>query len=460
MQEIDILIENGTLVTMDAERRIVTGGFIAVDNGRILEVGKSADLDGRYRPGKTLSATDRVVLPGFINGDSHVTGMLYRCFVPDDVNSYAMIYEWVFPMYEGFTPEDEYHATRLSCLEMLRTGTTTFAEGGSADDVESVAKAVDETGIRAVLGRWCMDLVQSDSKFSMTTGEALEDIARLLKKFAAPGHPRIDFHPMLLGIGTASDELVTGALALADEYGKTLSMHRNEDEAEVNQCVEAAGRKPVEHLESIGALQGNLRLRHMALTSAGEIAALARHDVKVIADITSYLRLAYGITRHGSFPEMLDEGVCVSLGIDGATSSDFLDMGRAMHLAASLFKDCRMDGNLIPAEQALEMATINGAKSLGMEHEIGSLEPGKKADIVLFDRQRPEWVPMWDPVGTLVWSADGKSVDTVIVGGRVVLEGGEFTSLDEREMLAQAAIQAKACNDRIGLPFKSRWPVV
>ncbi len=460
MQEIDILIDRGTLVTVDAERRIVTDGYIAIDAGRILEIGKSAALNGKYRPRKTISAADRVVLPGFINGDSHVTGMLYRCFVPDHVNSYAMIYEWVFPMYEGFTPDDEYHATRLSCLEMLRTGTTTFAEGGSTDDVESVARAVDETGMRAVLGRWCMDLVQGDSKFSMTTDEALEDNAGLLKKFSRLGHARIDFHPMLLGIGTASDELIKGALALADEYGKTMSMHRNEDEAEVMQCVEAVGSKPVEHLESIDALQGNLRLRHMALTSAEEIAALARHDVKVIADMTSYLRLAYGITRHGSFPEMLDQGVCVSLGIDGAASSDFLDMGRAMHVAASLFKDCRMDGNLIPAEQALEMATINGARSLGMDDEIGSLEAGKKADIILFDRQRPEWVPMWDPVSTLVWSADGKSVDTVIVDGQVVLESGEFTSLDEREMLARAADQAKACNDRIGLPFESRWPVV
>ena len=460
MREIDILIDRGTLVTMDPERRIVTDGCIAIDGGRILEVGKSAALDGKYRPRKTIAATDRVVLPGFINGDSHVTGMLYRCFVPDDVNSYTMVYEWVFPMYEGFTPEDELHATRLSCLEMLRTGTTTFAEGGSADDVESVAQAVDETGMRAVLGRWCMDLVQSDGKFSMTTDEALADNARLLEKFAGMGHPRIDFHPMLLGIGTASDELVKGALALADEYGKTLSMHRNEDEVEVMQCVEAVGKRPVEHLESIGALKSNLRLRHMAFTSAEEIAALARHDVKVIADLTSYLRLAYGITRHGRFPEMLNEGICVSLGIDGATSSDFLDMGRAMHLAASVFKDCRMDGSLIPAEQALEMATINGARSLGMEDQIGSLEPGKKADIILFDRQRPEWVPMWDPVSTLVWSADGKSVDTVIVDGQMVLEGGEFVALDEREMLTRAAAQAKACNERIGLPFKSRWPVV
>ena len=460
MQEIDILIENGTLVTMDAERRIVTDGFIAIDGGRILEVGKTAAVNGRYQPKKNLSATDRVVLPGFINGDSHITGMLYRCFVPDHVNSYAMIYEWVFPMYEGFAPEDEFHATRLSCLEMLRTGTTTVAEGGSADDVERVAQAVDETGIRAVLGRWCMDLVPGDSKFSMNTEQALRDIALHLEKFAALDHPRIAFHPMLLGIGTASDELIMGALALADEHGVTMSMHRNEDEAEVMQCVEAVGKKPIEHLESIGALSSNLRLRHMALTSPEEIAALARHDVKVIADMTSYLRLAYGITRHGSFPEMLDEGICVSLGIDGATSSDFLDMGRAMHVAASLFKDCRMDGNLIPAEQALEMATINGARSLGLEDEIGSLEPGKKADIILFDRQRPEWVPMWDPVSTLVWSADGKSVDTVIVDGQMVLEGGQFTALDEREMLAQAAAQARACNDRIGLPFKSRWPVV
>ena len=144
MREIDMLIDRGTLVTMDEQRRIIADGSIAIDAGRILEVGKGTALDGKYRPNKIISGTDHVVLPGFINGDCHVTGMLYRCFVPDDVNSYAMIYDWVFPMYEGFTPEDEFHATRLGCLEMLRTGTTTFAEGGSADDVESVARAVDE----------------------------------------------------------------------------------------------------------------------------------------------------------------------------------------------------------------------------------------------------------------------------------------------------------------------------
>jgi cytosine/adenosine deaminase-related metal-dependent hydrolase len=135
-------------------------------------------------------------------------------------------------------------------------------------------------------------------------------------------------------------------------------------------------------------------------------------------------------------------------------------MGRAMHIAAALFKDSRMDGELIPAEQALEMATINGAKSLGMEDSVGSLEAGKKADVILFDRMRPEWVPMWDPVSTLVWSADGKSVDTVIIDGQVVLEEGEFTAIDEKGVLNAAAKQAEACNQRIGLPLKTRWPVV
>ena len=460
MRSIDILIDGATLVTMDAERRVIRDGAIAIAADRILEVGKSSDLEVKYRPRKRIAGADYVALPGFINGDAHITGTLYRCFVPDNVNSYPMIYEWVFPMYEGFTPEDEYHAAKVGSLEMIRTGTTTFAEGGSADDLSSVARAVDETGIRAVLGRWSWDLVQESRKFRMTTEEALRDCERLLEEFRGRNHPRISFHPMLLGIGTASNELIKGTKALADRYGVTLSMHRNEDATEVNQCVEAVGKKPVEYLEEIGALGHNLRLRHMACTADEEVAALARHDVKVVADMTSYLRLAYGITRHGKFPEMLAQGVCVSLGIDGATSSDFLDMGRAMHIAAALFKDCRMDGELIPAEQALEMATINGAKSLGLEDSVGSLEAGKKADVILFDRMRPEWVPMWDPVSTLVWSADGKSVDTVIIDGQVVLEEGEFTAIDEKGVLNAAAKQAEACNQRIGLPLKTRWPVV
>ena len=459
MSEIDILIDGGTIITMDSKRRIINDGSIAVSSDRILEIGKRSDLESKYQPKKRIDASNHVVLPGFINGDVHITGTLYRCFVPDDINSYTMVYEWVFPMYEGFTPEDEYHATRLGCLEMIRTGTTTFAEGGSADDVSHVAQAVDETGIRAVLGRWSWDLVTESKKFRMTTDEALKDCENLVEEFQKRNHPRMSFHPMLLGIGTASDELIKGAKSLADSYDLTLSMHRNEDAIEVDQCVQACGKKPIEYLEDIEALSSRVRLRHMAYTSDEEVAAIARHDVKVVADVTSYLRLAYGITKHGKFPEMLEQGVCVSMGIDGATSSDFLDMGRAMHIAASIFKDSRMDGKLIPTEQALEMATINGAKSLGMEDTIGSLEAGKKADIVLFNRMRPEWVPMWDPASTLVWSADGKSVETVIIDGNVVLEDGEFTGIDEKEVLSNAAQQAKICNERIGLPLKTRWPV-
>lgn len=459
MQEVDLLIDHGTIITMDAQRRIITDGAIAITKDRITDIGKSAALVAKYQAKKIISADHHVVTPGFINGDVHITGTLYRCFVPDNVNSYPMIFEWVFPMYEGFTPDDEYHATRVGCLEMIRSGTTTFAEGGSADDVWRVAQAVDETGIRAVLGRWTWDLVQESKKFRTTTDESLQNCESLLEEFRRKAHPRLSFHPMLLGIGTASDALIKGAKALADGYGVTLSMHRNEDAIEVEQTVSAYGRKPIEYLEDIGALGSNLRLRHMACTSDGEVAVMARHDVKVVANPTSYLRLAYGITRHGKFPEMLAQGICVSLGMDGATSSDFLDMCRAMHLAASLFKDSRMDGNLIPAEQALEMATINGAKSLRMEDQIGSLEAGKKADIVLFNCHRPEWTPMWDSVSTLVWSADGRSVETVIIDGNVVLEKGTFIGLDEQQVLAEARAQAVSCNERIGLPLKARWPV-
>ncbi|CAN5690211.1 amidohydrolase [soil metagenome] len=460
MQEVDILIDKGTIVTIDPERRVITDGSIAILGDRILDIGKSAELSTKYQPKKLIEAENHVVLPGFINSDVHITGLLYRCFVPDDVNSYTMIYEWVFPMYENFTPEDEYYATLLGSIEMVRTGTTTFVEGGSADDVRSVARAAEEVGIRAVLGRWSWDLVQESKKFRMTTEEALQDCESLLREFSARSHPRIYFHPMLLGIGTASDELIKGTKALADEYGVTLSMHRNEDAPEVEQSIKAYGKTPIEHLEEIGVLDENFRLRHMAYTSDKEVDILARNQTKVVADLTSYLRLAYGITKHGKFPEMLAKGVCVSIGIDGATSSDFLDMGRAIYLAASLFKDCRMDGRMIPAEQALEMATINGAKSLLMEDRIGSLEMGKKADIVLFDRRRPEWVPMWDPVACLVWSADGKSVDTVIIDGQIILEKGKFTTIDESAVLERVQVQARRCNDRIGLPLKTRWPVV
>jgi 5-methylthioadenosine/S-adenosylhomocysteine deaminase len=187
---------------------------------------------------------------------------------------------------------------------------------------------------------------------------------------------------------------------------------------------------------------------------------LAKHDVKVVHCPTTALRLAYGATANGKFPEMIKKGICVSLGCDGTNSSNLVDMGRAVYLAAGLFKDSRMDINMIPAETALEMATINGAQSMLQDKEIGSIERGKKADIILFDRKRVEWTPLFNVVNSYVYTADGKSVDTVFIDGRMVLEKGKMTMLNELEVFEKVQTLGENLISRVNLRPSMKWPVV
>ena len=189
---------------------------------------------------------------------------------------------------------------------------------------------------------------------------------------------------------------------------------------------------------------------------------LAEHDVKIANCTATGLSLGYGLTPLGKFPEMIDKGVCVALGCDGANCSNYFDMVRVMYLAAGLYTDARTERSLIPGEKAIEMGTIDGARAMLMEDEIGSLEAGKKADIILFDRRRPEWVPMLNVVNNLVYSADGKSVDTVIIDGEIVVEGGKLMTLDEFAVYdaMEKVDWARIIEDRTGIPLKTRWPVI
>jgi cytosine/adenosine deaminase-related metal-dependent hydrolase len=191
-----------------------------------------------------------------------------------------------------------------------------------------------------------------------------------------------------------------------------------------------------------------------------ELRLVKEHDVNVVHCPTTALKVAYGVTQIGKFPEMLDAGINVCLGCDGSNAANYMDMLRTTYLAAGLFKDARRNPKMIPAETAFEMATLNGAKALLMQDDIGSLEAGKKADIVLFDRNRPEWVPLHNVANSLVYSADGKSVHTVLVDGRIVVEAGRMTLIDEEEVYRKAQQVGEAIIARTGLPRKMKWPVV
>ncbi|MBI2881366.1 MAG: amidohydrolase [Candidatus Tectomicrobia bacterium] len=459
----DILIKNGLVVTIDAQRRIIRDGAVAIEGNTIRAVGKTAEVEASCgKAGRVIDATNRVVCPGFVDAHLHVSNEGPKGYIPKDIAAYPWVMDWVVPINSIMTEEDEYVLSKVVLTEALRTGTTTFFEAGTTKYPAAVAKAVEEIGIRGVVGKFTWDVPREPAVMRQTTKEALRSVEEVVKTYHGKLGGRLSAWVSILGSETQSDELLKGAKALADEMGVGVNMHQSTTEGEVEEFVRNKGKRPIEHFEDLGVLGPNLRLIHMVDVSNREIELLAKYDVKIVNCVTTGLNLGYGVTAIGRFPEMLAKGVCVALGCDGPNCSNTMDMGRAIFLAAGLYKDCRRDTSLVSPEKAWEMGTLDAARSMLMEDQIGSLEVGKKADVILFDRTRPEWYPMLNVVSNMVFGADGKSVETVIVDGKVVVENGKLLAYDEGALFEEmeAIDWEKKIGGALGLRPASTWPVV
>jgi len=461
-EQIDLLIQNGLLVTVDRERRIITDGAVAVRGNRILDVGKTEDLKERYEGRKVIDASERVVLPGLIDSHFHVSNEGPKGYIADDVPAWDWMTDVVPRINASMTPEDEYLLSLAILIECVKTGTTTAFEAGTTKHPAQLVRAMEEIGIRGVVGKFTWDQVEEPAILRSSTKEALENAEKVIKAHHGKGNGRINAWVSLLGCGTMSDELLVGAKDLADRLGVGLNFHQSTVTREVEEFVALNGKRPIEYFADLGVLDRNVHLIHMVDVSDREVDLLAEHDVKIVNCTATGLSLGYGLTPMGKFPEMIDKGVCVALGCDGANCSNYFDMVRVMYLAAGLYTDARTERSLIPGEKAIEMGTIDGARAMLLENEIGSLEAGKKADIILFDRRRPEWIPMLNVVNNLIFSADGKSVDTVIIDGEIVVEGGKLMTLDEFAVYdaMEKVDWARIIEDRTGIPLKTRWPVI
>ena len=450
-----ILVEHAVVVTMDPGRRVLADGAVLVDGGRIAQVGRAADVRPPRTPDRVIDGRGGLVLPGFVDTHVHVSEHLSRGLVPDEVPVDRYVPDWYGPLYAAITPEEEAAAARLACLEMLRTGTTTFCEAGTLFDVVAVAEAVEAVGLRAILGRWTWDLACGPGRLAQTTDEALRLTEETLARVDRRRSGRVSAWPLLIGFGTASERLIRGAHALAERHGTGWGMMHFAS----HPSRKTADTLPLATLDAWGVLGPRTKLAHMVYVDPADIALLARRDVKVSHCPSAALKHVKGLAAHGRFPEMLDAGVSVSLGGDSANGSNHLDMLRLMYLAALVAKDARLDPGVLPPERVLEMATLHGARALGLEAEIGSLEPGKRADLVILDHDRPEWRPLRDPVSALVYSASAASVRTVMVDGQVVLDDGRVTTVDERAALADVERLARPYLARAGLGVRPRWPL-
>ena len=458
-RQVDLLLIHALIVTMDAERRIVSDGAIAVRADRIVAVGKTVDLVRDYVAAETIDASRFVVLPGLVNAHIHVTGEpLTRGCAPDDIDFNTLIFNWLSPVHFAHTPEDEKLAAQFAALEMLRTGTTTFLDAGTCCFLDHVVDGMRSMGIRGRVGQWSWDAL--DAPMSGPTDRVIRGLQDELARYPTTPDQLVSAWPILIGHHTCTDTLWQAAKALADEHGVGLGFHMSPVANDAAWFLEKHGKRPFEHLADLGVLGRNIVATHAVHLDQNEVALLGAAGASVAHCPMTALRGAYGATTLGRFPELVAAGVNLALGSDGSNDSNTADLYRAIFLLAGLSKDARRDPTLFPAERALEHAILGGARALLLEDQIGSLEPGRKADFVLHDTDRPEWRPLLNVVNQLVWSVDGRSVHSVWVDGVRVVDSYRSTMIDEDKLFAEVEIAGRRILQAAGLPDSARWPRV
>ena len=460
-EQIDTLIVGSHVVTMNETRDVIRHGAVAIRGNTIIDVGKQTDLQARYTAQETVGSDRFVVTPGMVNTHIHITGEpLTRGYVPDDTPFEENVFMWLCPLYSVYTAEEERLSAQLAAVEMLKSGTTTFLEAGTIRFLDEVIDGLVEVGIRGRVGNWVWDLPPEPDVYKQNTDAAINMLQKQLVDHGSVPDARVGTWSTLVGHTTASDPLWKAARELADEHGTGMSFHMSPAKMDPEGFIAEFGQRPMIHLAELGILRDDVAITHCVQIDDQELAVMAEMAVNVAHCPTTALKVSYGVTQVGKFPEMVQMGVNVSIGTDGNNASNYSDLMRATYLVAGLFKDARQDPQMFPAEMAYEMATIGGAKTMQMQDSIGSLEVGKRADIVLHDTDRPEWRPLLNVANQLVWSADGRGVHTVFVDGAKVVENGQMTTIDEGTFYNRCQMAGEAITARSGLPDKAKWPLL
>jgi 5-methylthioadenosine/S-adenosylhomocysteine deaminase len=423
---VDILIVDVGLLPVPGFSPFVPRGWLAIKDTRILGMG--AGDSPAIAANRRMDGRACLAMPGLVNAHTHAPMSLFRGLA-DDLPLKTWLEEHIFPA-EGKWVDEEfvYRGTLLACAEMIRSGTTTLADGYFFE--EQVARAVIQSGMRALLAEGILDFPTPDSP---SPDESLGRFERFIETYSNSSliHPTLFPHTAY----TCSPGLLEKCRKIAERNGVPLITHLCETRGEVEEVFKKYGRRPVDHLESLGILSPNLIACHCVWLTDEEMDLLARRGVRVVHNPESNMKLASGVAP---VPELLARGVPVGLGTDGAASNNNLDLFQEMDFAAKLHKVHRLDPTVMPAGVVLEMATLGGARVLGMEKEIGSLEVGKKADVIVLDLNRPHLQPVYSIVSQLVYSATGADVRDVIIDGKFVMENRRLLTLDAEEIQRKA----------------------
>ena len=441
-ETVDLVVSGGIVVTMDPARAIEPDGSVAVRGDSIVAVGPRAQIETRYRGAQVIDARGHLVLPGFINGHTHVPMTLFRG-LHDDVTLNDWLYKYIFPA-EAKNVNEQFvrWGTRLAAAEQIRAGVTTFADMYYFED--AIAEETKAAGMRGVLGETFIDFPAPDNK---SEAEMLAYTEKFLKRWQ--GDPLIHAAPAPHSSYTCSKKTLQDAAALARKYHAPILIHMAEMKKEWDDSKKVNGTSPTQYLEKIGVLGPDVVAAHCIFVDEADRKLLAERGTGCVHNPSSNMMIASGVSP---VPEMRAAGVAVGLGTDGpAGSNNDLDLMEEIDLAAKLAKVSKMDPLALNAKAVVEMATIDGARALHMDKEIGSLEVGKKADLVLISLNEPHAQPMYDIYAQVAYSLKGSDVDTVVIGGRVVMRNRELLTVDQPAVLQKAREYGMAVKKSLGM---------
>ncbi|MBF0226804.1 MAG: amidohydrolase [Desulfobacterales bacterium] len=429
MENFDILLKNGIVLTMDKNATIIKNGCVGIKSDQIVYIG---DIDENLKGKKEININGGIILPGLINGHTHASMSLFRGMA-DDLHLMDWLNNYIFPAEQRMDANFVYNGALLACVEMIMSGTTTFCDMYLFED--EVAKAANKANIRCLVGEVLFDF-PSPNYGQIEKG--FEYTKELIKKWK--GHPTVSIAVEPHALYTCSPDLLKKANEIALENNVPLILHLSETKTEVNEIKNKYNKLPIDHLENLGLLGGHLIADHCVHLNNDEMDKLAKYDVKVIYNPESNMKLASGMAP---IKELKSKGITVGIGTDGCASNNNLDLFSEMDIAAKLPKVQYLDPTIMDAFTVLKMATIDGAKALGIDKITGSIEFGKKADIIVIDTNKPHLIPMYNPYSHIVYSACGSDVIHSIINGKLVMEDRNLLYLDLQEIMNKGIEEAQ-----------------
>ena len=464
VQQADLVVRNiDWLISVDAKRRVIRDAAIAVKDGKFAAIGKSAAIDTAWRAENTVDAKGTVVTPGFIDNHLHSSFQMSRGLA-DEASAQSFLFDHMYPYEGAMTEEDVYVSASLAAIELLRHGVTCFTDPGNYHP-DATVRAVAASGMRMVVARSSFDKTKSvlgllPASMIESAEHCLARTEELFDKYQGKYQGRLSVSASFRGLNNASDELITGLKGIADRHRATLQTHACFSYSTHDSSVAQCGMPEIERLESLGVLDERMLLVHSGWLEPHEVALLAKRKPTLVCAPSSSIHNGYGNIVVGKLPELMALGVNVSLGSDHACSGS-VDMVQEMRYCACGYKEARINPRVMPPEQAVEMATINGARGAGLAHRIGSIEVGKEADFVVFDATVSEWQPLFNPVSNLVYSATGNTVKHVFVAGDQLVRDGRLTQVDQDQIMREVVKTAERIASRLNMKkiVKLRWPV-